>query len=143
MNNCRKELQVILRAKTTNDVIVFELEGHLDFESTQQFEQRCSELMIKAGPSKIVFNMEKLRFVGSSGINQFIKVMKDFNAKPDKPRLCHLSSEFQKIFVAYQTSRNPFQIHESENEAVSSFSALPEIDAPKKTKKKVKKTRLS
>ena len=127
---------MIMRAKQDGNVIVFELEGHLDFETTQQFEETCASFIRNSSNEsqtpRVIFNMEKLKFVGSSGINQFIKVLKDFNALDQKPRLCRLSSEFQKIFRAYETSRNPFEIFDDETQAVVSFDLAP---APKRTRK--------
>lgn len=125
---------MILRAKKDGNVLVFELEGHLDFETTQQFEETAQSMIEKSeAPPRVVFNLERLKFVGSSGINQFIKVMKDFNANDNKPRFCNLSSEFVKMFRAYQTSRNPFEIHETEPEARAAFDLPP---APKKPGRK-------
>ena len=124
---------MIMRAKQDGNVLVFELEGHLDFETTQQFEETCGSMIGKAERPRIVFSMEKLKFVGSSGINQFIKVLKDFNGSPQKPRLCNLSSEFVKMFRAYQTARNPFEIHETMAQAIASFDAPP---VPKKPGRK-------
>jgi hypothetical protein len=72
---------------------------------------------------KVVFNFSKLRFVGSSGISHFIKVLKKLNAAPAKPKLCNLSSEFLKMFKAYQTARNPFLIFDDELTAMASFSS--------------------
>jgi len=116
---------MILRAKQDGNVLLFELEGHLDFETTQQFENTCGNMIEKTPAARVIFNLEKLRFVGSSGINQFIKVMKDFNTLEQKPRLCHVSSEFEKMFRAYQTTRNPFEIVESESQARVSFDLPP------------------
>lgn len=124
---------MIMRAKQDGNVIVFELEGQLDFETTLQMKETCHTLMKKNNTTKVVFNMEKLKFVGSSGINQFIRVLKDFNALEEKPKFCRLSSEFQKVFKAYQTSRNPFEIFEEEAQAVISFDLPP---APKKVGRK-------
>ncbi len=112
---------MILRAKQDGNVLLFELEGHLDFETTQQFEGTCTAMIERAPDSRVIFNLEKLRFVGSSGINQFIKIMKTFNGLDTKPRLCYVSSEFEKMFRAYQTTRNPFEIVESEVLARASF----------------------
>ena len=127
---------MIMRAKQDGNVIVFELEGHLDFETTQQFEETCASFIRNSSNEsqipRVIFNMEKLKFVGSSGINQFIKVLKDFNSLDQKPRLCRLSSEFQKIFRAYETSRNPFEIFDDETQAITSFDLAP---APKRTRK--------
>jgi len=119
---------MIMRAKQDGNVIIFELEGHLDFETTLQFKETCSSMIIKSGAPRVVFNMEKLKFVGSSGINQFIRVLKEFNSNEAKPKFCRLSSEFLRVFKAYQTSRNPFEIYEDESAAISSF----ELPAPPK-----------
>ncbi len=119
---------MILRAKNAGEVLILELEGQLDFETTLQFQQTCTSLIEKNESQKIVFNLEKLKFVGSSGINHFIRIMKHFNnpkfAKR-KPKLCHLSSEFVRIFRAYQPARNPFDIFANYPEAVAAFDAPP------------------
>jgi anti-anti-sigma factor len=110
-----------LKAKQDGEVIIFELEGQLDFETTQQFQTTCESLIRKNNTRRVVFNLDRLKFVGSSGINQFIKVLKAFNGTELRPKICHLSSEFQKVFKAYQTARNPFEIYENEKEAILSF----------------------
>jgi anti-anti-sigma factor len=119
---------MILRAKNEGEVLILELEGQLDFETTLQFQETCTSLIQKNESQKVVFNLEKLKFVGSSGINHFIRIMKDFNnpkfAKT-KPKLCSLSTEFHRIFRAYQAARNPFDIFENFNEAVAAFDAPP------------------
>ncbi len=124
-----------MRARNSGSALVFELEGHLDFETTQQFQETCSALIQKSDAQQVVFNFEKLKFVGSSGINQFIRVLKEFNGADTRPRLCHLSSEFERVFRAYQTSRSPFEIFENENEAIKSFDA-PVAGLKKSRKKK-------
>lgn len=127
---------MIIRARHDGNLIVFELDGFLDFESTVQFQETAKSLMLSHPESRVVFNMERLRFVGSSGINQFIQVMKRFNQSPAKPKLCKLSSEFIKLFRAYQTARNPFEIFEAEQEAIAAFDAPP--PPPKKVSSRAK-----
>lgn len=124
---------MIMRAKQDGNVMVLELEGHLDFETTLQFKETCHELLAKNGSGRMIISLEKLKFVGSSGINQFIRVLKDFNSLKEKPRYCRLSTEFQRIFRAFQTSRNPFEIFEDESTAKLSFDLPP---PPKKIAKK-------
>lgn len=119
---------MILRAKNEGETLILELEGQLDFETTLQFQQTCTSLIQKNEMQKVVFNLEKLKFVGSSGINHFIRIMKDFNSPKftkRKPKLCHLSTEFQRIFRAYQAARNPFDIFENQTEAIAAFDAPP------------------
>src|SRR5688572_8232963 len=112
---------MILRAKQEQNVLVFELEGTLDFETTHQLTQTCFGIMARHDCTKVVFDFERLKFVGSSGIHQFIDVLKDFNTQKDKPRLCHLSVEFEKIIRAFQTVKRPFAIFTNKAEAIASF----------------------
>jgi anti-anti-sigma factor len=125
-----------MNTRRQGEITVIELEGHLDFEATMVFHETASDLLQKEVGNQVVFNFAKLRFVGSSGISQFIKVIKKLNASPAKPKMCGLSSEFLKMFKAYQTARNPFQIFDDEDQAVASFSgvapALEKIPRPRK-----------
>lgn len=119
---------MILRARTDGSIVIFELEGQLDFETTQQFEDACSSVMTQhGGTGRIVFNMERLRFVGSSGINQFIRVLKGFNSGPERPKYCHVSPEFEKLLRAFETARSPFEVFPKESEALAAFASTPPI----------------
>lgn len=109
-----------MQTRREGEVTVVDLEGHLDFEATRLFHDTAADLLTEE-TNQVVFNLAKLRFVGSSGISQFIKVLKKLNATPAKPKFCNLSSEFQKMFKAYQTARNPFQIFDDETQALASF----------------------
>lgn len=131
---------MIMRAKQEGDVLIFELEGHLDFETTQQFQETCASLVEKHGCRRLVFDFGKLKFVGSSGINQFISALKAFNTnKQEKPKLVRVSPEFDRLIKAYQTTRNPFEIFADEHEAIAAFAVVkPERKAPSKPKPKPK-----
>lgn len=117
-----------LKTRIEGNVVVFELDGNIDFESTVLFRETVLAIE-KKNPERVVFNLSRLRFVGSSAINQFIKVLRDLNSMPVRPRYCHLSSEFERLFRAYQTARKPFEIYPSETDAKASFDAPP---APKR-----------
>ena len=114
-----------LIAKQDGNIVIFELEGHLDFETTQRFQEHCKGLYKANKEQRIVLNMEKLRFVGSSGINQFVRILKSFNSQDAKPKFCRVSSDFLKVFRAYQTSRNPFEVFEDEVQAKVAFDLPP------------------
>lgn len=135
---------MILRAKQEQNVLVFELEGTLDFETTHQLSQTCQGLMAKNDCTKVVFDFEKLKFVGSSGIHQFVDVLKEFNGFKEKPRLCHLSVEFEKILRAFQSAKRPFAVFGNRLDAITSFEndkPVKVAPAPKaKAAKPAKKT---
>ncbi len=123
---------MIMRARQDRNIIVLELEGHLDFETSHQFKETCLNLMKKLSTNQMVFNLAKLKFVGSCGINQFVKVLKEFNNRKDRPKFYGVSSEFTRILRALQAKRNPFEICENETDAIESFLVPPSKNLRKK-----------
>jgi len=112
---------MIIRARQEENTVIFSLEGHLDFETIVQFEKTCEKVLAHESPPRIIVNMQGLRFVGSSGINQFVKVLKTMNRALQKPKLVSVSSEFEKILRALETVRNPFEIFENETQGLLAF----------------------
>jgi anti-anti-sigma factor len=131
-----------LRARTEGQVLVVELEGQVDFESTQQFQEACERLISKTKSSKVLFHLGKLKFVGSSGITHFIRVLKEFNSGEVAAKICNVSDDFSKLFKACDTPRTPFAIFDIEASALESFSKistnLEESPIPKKRAKKAR-----
>lgn len=125
-----------IKARQDGEIVIFELEGHLDFETTLNFQKACETVIEQSEKVRIIFNMERLKFVGSSGINHFIGVMKEFNTLPYRPKLCSVSSEFTRVLRAYQTSRRPFEIFQAENDARQSFLNPPLVEPPRRGRKK-------
>jgi len=126
---------MIMRAKQDGKVVVFELEGHLEFETTVQFQEACVNILAKQPDSRLVFNFHKLKFVGSSGINHFITTMKQLLALSPSPKMIHVSTEFDKIFNAYRTAKHPFPVYENIELALLAFD-VPDSEKPKKSKPK-------
>lgn len=131
---------MIIRARQEENIVIFNLEGHLDFETIVKFEETCQKIYSQSTDQRIVVNMEQLRFVGSSGINQFVQVLKDINHRTVKPKLVNVSSEFEKIFRALQTVRHPFDIFENEAQGIVAFDASPETLSSENKKNKKKGT---
>ena len=95
--------------KKTGDTIVVTMDGKLDFEAAGPLREDLTRLMRQnrtdSTPKKVIFNLEKLDFVGSSGISSFVQTLREFNlGSPLKPRYCHVKSEFQKVIKAFDES---------------------------------------
>lgn len=111
--------------KKDGDTIVVSMNGKLDFETAVPLREDLGKLIKQtrtdSTPKKIIFNLEKLDFVGSSGISSFVQTLKDFNsAVPTKPRYCNVKSEFQKVIRAFGEA-DGFEFHENEDRAKKSF----------------------
>ncbi len=105
------------KLRKDGDITIVELHGKLDFETAEPFRETCQEILIN---NKVVFNLEELSFVGSSGIGAFVNTLKDFaKSNPVPPKFCNVRSEFKKIFLSAEEP--PLQVFEDESTALLSF----------------------
>ena len=96
--------------KKNKETIVVDMQGRLDYETNLPLRDNLFRLIQETKtdtvPKKIILNLEKLEFVGSSGISAFVQMLKDFNASaPTKPLYCNVKSEFQKIIRAFDEEK--------------------------------------
>ena len=103
------------------DTIVVSMDGKLDFETQAPLRDDLDKLMNQSRtdsvPKKIIFNLEKLEFVGSSGISSFVQALKNFNSNvPIKPRYCNVGNEFKHMLKAFDEGE-PFEIYDTEDRA--------------------------
>ncbi len=55
--------------------------------------------------SEIIFDLEKLDFVGSCGITNFLQTLAEFNGKSAiKPKYNHMKNEFKRMIKAFDVS---------------------------------------
>jgi anti-anti-sigma factor len=111
--------------KKNGDTIVVIMDGRLDFETHVPLREDLIKIMDEARtdsiPKKIIFNLEKLEFVGSSGISSFVQTLKEFNTNaPTRPRYCHVKSEFRRIIKAFDEEEQ-FEFFDNEDRARRSF----------------------
>ncbi len=102
-----------------DQVVVVELQGRLDFESSAPFRRTCLEKLIR---EKVVFDLRNLNFVGSLGLKDFVSTLDDL-ARASQPgiKFCGVSSEFRRLFEASGLSGH--EIFENQEGAIQSFVA--------------------
>lgn len=89
------------------DELLISLDGKIDYETQEPLQEHLKKIaseQVKGDsvPLKVVFDIQQLQFVGSSGITQLIQTLKDFGIKTDqKARILNASSDFKKIIKAY------------------------------------------
>ncbi len=92
--------------KKAGNTIVVSMDGKLDFESSTPFKESLTKISRQAKtdsvPKKIIFDLQGLEFVGSSGISSFVAALKEFNAQaPSKPIYCNVKNEFKRVIKAF------------------------------------------
>ena len=117
--------------KHQGEAIVVSMSGRLDFDThiplREDLKKIVRQINTDSAPKNIIFNLDRLEFVGSSGISPFIQLMKEFNeSAPKRPRYCHVKSEFRRMIKAFDESAS-FDIFDTEARA---FAALSEPMIP-------------
>ncbi|MBC7386595.1 MAG: STAS domain-containing protein [Cryobacterium sp.] len=114
------------QVKKVGNTIVVSVGGKIDYETQEPFKESLrkvatvaqSSALTDSTPTKVIFDMENLEFVGSSGITQFIQTLKDFGTHTDqKARILKASSEFKKVMRAYDDEET-FEFSEENSQAV-------------------------
>ncbi len=113
------------QVKKEGDTIVVSMDGKLNHEIQEPLRQNLNEIVNEArktdSTAKIIFNLENLEFVGSSGISSFIQTLKEINNKTDlKPRYCNVKSEFRRVMKAFDET-GVFEFYDNEERAKKSF----------------------
>jgi anti-anti-sigma factor len=102
-------------------VVVVELKGRLDFETSEPFRRTCLERLVL---EKVVFDLKNLNFVGSLGLKDFVDTLDNMSQKSGVGvRFCGVSSEFRRLFEASGLAGQEF--FESREKAIQSFSGPP------------------
>lgn len=97
------------------EIVIVRLKGHFDFESVDSFNQTCEKYLQN---QKVIFNLERLNFVGSSGLDSFMETLKKIKSTSFL-RMCHVSNEFRLVFDSCYLKN--LEIYENENLAKNSF----------------------
>lgn len=106
------------KVKNQGEVTIITIRGALDIEQTQPFREACLRHLLG---KKVIFNMEKTAFVGSTGLTAFLETIRTLSEENQHGlKVVGVQAEFKRIFQNLEIQK--LQIHESEAGALSSFT---------------------
>ncbi len=79
------------------DVLVFELKGRLDSNTSSEFEERLLG-SIQDGESKIILDFENLEYISSAGLRVLLKAARELKGGDGKLQLCSLKDYIREVF---------------------------------------------
>jgi anti-anti-sigma factor len=86
------------KVEDRDGIFVVNLSGHLDFESADSLKSQCIKIFTNRD---VIFNLQGLNFVGSSGITPFLELLTELSkSNGDKFKICAVSTEFMRLFEA-------------------------------------------
>lgn len=115
-----------MEAKVENrdGVFVVSLFGRMDFESADNLKTRCLQSFVNQA---VIFNLQNLNFVGSSGITPFLELLSELSkVSGSKFKICSVGSEFMRLFET--GSVDGIEIYRDVQEAYRAFTS-PDVQA--------------
>ncbi len=120
------------RVESKDVYTIIHISGRLDIDKIAQFRQVC---MTSLKGKKVIFSLDKLSFVGSTGIAQFFQTFKDLNDTSEKQcRIVGLNNDFKRVSDLFNL--NSMSLCESVDMAIASierpheFQVQPSVVIP-------------
>ena len=86
---------------------------------TEPVKEQLKDLFNKPG-TKLILNLEGIRFIDSSGFGVFLSIMKSAANNKGQFKICNIGNEVMELFKLLQL-HNVFEIYNSVNECIASF----------------------
>ncbi len=81
-----------------NDIAVIRLLGELDHHETEKIRTHISKTILQGNLSTIIWNLERLNFMDSSGIGLILGRMRELSAVNGQTIILNPSNTMKKIF---------------------------------------------
>lgn len=112
----------MLKVENINGVTI------VDFDSIDRFNALITEpvkdqlkSLFKNSGTKLLLDLEGVKFIDSSGFGVFLSVMKTAAGNHGHFKICNISSEVMELFKLLQL-HNVFEIFNSREEGIASYS---------------------
>ena len=106
--------------RTLNDVTVLDLDGNLALDDNARFRKYVSGA-IDAGVRKLIVNLERVKYMDSSGLGELISCYTTMQRMSGRIKLLHLSDRLQHLLVITRLT-GVLETFDSEPAAVASFA---------------------
>ena len=104
---------------TQGEIIIYYPEGRMDLANSLKVEAKLNE-KLQAGFLKVVFDLENLECLSSSGLRVFISLIKKLKERGGRVVFCSLSRGVQNVIKMTQLD-DVFEIYDSRSKALDSF----------------------
>ena len=108
-----------LITKEINNVLVIDLKGNLDTNTSPDAETRINNYL-ESGTTKIVINLEQTNYVSSAGLRIFLATAKNITAANGALKLCSPNDVVKEILYISGFS-TILDVKPSEDEALSAL----------------------
>lgn len=95
----RREKQMELTSSELGGILIIRLESEtLDATQAQEFKEKAIQIINQKGNEKVVFDLQKLRFIDSSGLGAFLSLLRQINTRRGHLCLAGMTPPVKTIF---------------------------------------------
>jgi anti-anti-sigma factor len=116
-----EEVNMHTTISNSGEHIVISFEGSLDFEQADNVLQNLKKQVSSDSLEKYLIDMRSLDFVGSSGIEKFMRALQ--NLFGDTPKCIGVKNEFKRCFSVFSHGQHPFKYYTTLDNAILDFDA--------------------
>jgi sigma-B regulation protein RsbU (phosphoserine phosphatase) len=114
-----KEMEFAQEQKENILIITPEKES-LDASDAPEFKDKVIELITESKSMSVVFDLNKLQFIDSSGLGSFLSVLRTLNARGGDLKLARMNGQIRTMFELVKMHKI-FEIYNSTEDAIESF----------------------
>ena len=81
-----------------DDALMIALSGEIDLGNAENFYQTVMDAY-KAAPQNVVFDCERLRFIDSTTLGTFVKILKGLKTDGFTMKIINLQAKIKKLFL--------------------------------------------
>lgn len=109
----------MFEVETVSDVtVVVILEKAIDANNTKTFKQDLADAL--QGKQKVIFDLEKLTFIDSSGLGAMLSFLRTINKDNGQLKLCNMAKTIRTIFELVRMHK-VFDICNTREEAIAAL----------------------
>jgi anti-sigma B factor antagonist len=111
-----------IEERVVNDVTILDLKGKMTLGEGDELLKDKINTLVQQGQKKIVLNLEGVPYIDSAGLGEIVRTYTTVSRQGGKLKLLNLTKRIQDL-LAITKLLTVFETHDSEQEAVRSFSA--------------------
>ena len=113
-------MKVTIRNHSNPDALIIDLEGDFDLYSSHKVKEDLEKL-IEQGNHTLLFNMDKVNYLDSTGIGVLIRILLLLKPKNGAMRLFHVHEAHMKVLKLTMLAQM-LGVHETKEAALASIN---------------------
>lgn len=113
-------MEIVMREDADSGITIVDVSGELELFNHHGFQSKVLELLTLE-KKKVVVNLDKLRYIDSSGIGSFVACFYEFKKADGMIKFSNAHDSVKEV-IGFTNLDKFFDMHDTEQDAINSFS---------------------